>query len=157
MVCTYLLYLQVSGMFHIIVGLLHLFGFNLPEGNHHYVLRVRASRTSGAGLIFTGKDFMMKVFFYPLSFRLWKLGTTQARLDVTLIAFFATWALHAYQWFWLRGAALFTPQEDPLLDPAGSTGDLQRVERGPAPQEARAQDPGGQRETCGRSWRARRC
>ncbi len=37
MVATYLLYLRVSGQFHLIVGLLHMFGFNLPE-THHSVL-----------------------------------------------------------------------------------------------------------------------
>jgi D-alanyl-lipoteichoic acid acyltransferase DltB (MBOAT superfamily) len=38
MVATYLLYLQVSGRFHLIVGILHLFGFNLPETHHRYYL-----------------------------------------------------------------------------------------------------------------------
>jgi hypothetical protein len=110
MVCTYLLYLQVSGMFHTIVGMLHLFGFNLPEGNHHYVL-ASSFTDFWRRINIYWKDFMMKVFFYPLFFRLRKLGTTQGMVYATLIAFFATWALHAYQWFWLRGAALFTPQD----------------------------------------------
>ncbi len=110
MVCTYLLYLQVSGMFHTIVGMLHLFGFNLPEGNHHYVL-ASSFTDFWRRINIYWKDFMMKVFFYPLFFRLRKLGTTQGMIYATLIAFFATWALHAYQWFWLRGAALFTPQD----------------------------------------------
>lgn len=110
MVCTYLLYLQVSGMFHTIVGLLHLFGFNLPEGNHHYVL-ASSFTDFWRRINIYWKDFMMKVFFYPLFFRLRKLGTTKGMIYATLVAFFATWVLHAYQWFWLRGAALFTAQD----------------------------------------------
>src|SRR5690349_13982400 len=35
---SFLLYLRVSGQFHIIVGLLHLFGYDLPETNHKYLL-----------------------------------------------------------------------------------------------------------------------
>src|SRR5262245_36588805 len=38
MVTTFLLYLRVSGQFHLIVGMLHLFGFHLPETNHYYCL-----------------------------------------------------------------------------------------------------------------------
>jgi len=110
MVCTFLLYLQVSGMFHMIVGFLHLFGFNLPETNHHYVL-ASSFTDFWRRINIYWKDFMMKVFFYPLFFRLRKLGATQGMIYATLIAFFATWILHAYQWFWLRGSALFTAQD----------------------------------------------
>jgi hypothetical protein len=38
MVANFLLYLRVSGQFHVIVGILHLFGFNLPETHHRYLL-----------------------------------------------------------------------------------------------------------------------
>jgi hypothetical protein len=107
MVCTYLLYLQVSGLFHTIIGLLHLFGFNLPETNHHWAL-ASSFTDFWRRINIYWKDFIMKVFFYPLYFRLRKLGNTRGMVLATLIAFFATWALHAYQWFWIRGAALFT-------------------------------------------------
>lgn len=107
MVATYLLYLQVSGLFHTIVGLLHIFGFNLPETNHHWVLATSFTDFWRRINIYW-KDFIMKVFFYPLYFRLRKLGNMRGMILATLVAFFATWALHAYQWFWIRGAALFT-------------------------------------------------
>jgi D-alanyl-lipoteichoic acid acyltransferase DltB (MBOAT superfamily) len=38
LLANFALYLRVSGQFHMIVGLLLLFGFNLPETNHHYFL-----------------------------------------------------------------------------------------------------------------------
>jgi hypothetical protein len=107
MVATYLLYLQVSGMFHTIIGLLHLFGFNLPETNHHWAL-ASSFTDFWRRINIYWKDFIMKVFFYPLYFRLRKLGNTRGMVLATMIAFIATWALHAYQWFWIRGSALVT-------------------------------------------------
>ena len=38
MLGAFLLYLKVSGTFHLIVGMLHFFGFNLPETHHRYLL-----------------------------------------------------------------------------------------------------------------------
>ena len=38
MVGTYLLYLRISGQFHLIIGILCLFGYNLPETHHLYYL-----------------------------------------------------------------------------------------------------------------------
>src|SRR5262249_23732113 len=38
MVMTMLLYLRVSGQFHIAVGMLHLFGYDLPETHRKYLL-----------------------------------------------------------------------------------------------------------------------
>src|SRR5262249_45358147 len=38
LLCNYLLYLQVSGQFHMAVGMLQLFGFQLPQTHHHYLL-----------------------------------------------------------------------------------------------------------------------
>ena len=36
LLATILLYLRVSGQFHLIIGVLHLYGFRLPETNHLY-------------------------------------------------------------------------------------------------------------------------
>ena len=113
MTMTYLLYLRVSGLFHTIIGLLHLFGFNLPETHHHFFLA--ASFTDFWRRInIYWKDFIMKILFYPLYFKLrklGKLGNLQAMILATLMAFAGTWFLHAYQWFWIRGAFLWTPQD----------------------------------------------
>ena len=99
------LYLQVSGLFHMIVGILLLFGFNLPETNHLYFL-ASSFNDFWRRINIYWKDFMMKVFYYPVYFKLRKLGETQAIILSTMIVFFATWFLHAYQWFWLRGVFL---------------------------------------------------
>lgn len=104
-VANFLLYLRVSGQFHIIVGMLHLFGFNLPETHHRYFLA--ASFTDFWRRInIYWKDFMMKIFYYPIFFKLRGLGTTTALVLATILVFVATWFLHAIQWFWLRGTFL---------------------------------------------------
>jgi len=101
----FLLYLRISGQFHVIVGMLRLFGFNLPETHHLYFLSTSFTDFWRRINIYW-KDFMMKTFFYPLFFRLRKRGETSALLLSTALVFFATWLLHAYQWFWIRGSYL---------------------------------------------------
>jgi alginate O-acetyltransferase complex protein AlgI len=102
MVTTFLLYLRVSGQFHIIVGILHLFGFNLPETHHRYLLSSSFTDFWRRINIYW-KDFMMKLFFYPSYFRLKRFGSTTALILSTVVVFVVTWLLHSYQWFWLRG------------------------------------------------------
>ena len=109
-VANFLLYLRVSGLFHLIVGMLYLFGFRLPETHHMYLLA--ASFTDFWRRInIYWKDFMQKVFYYPAVFRLKSLGMTKAMVLATLWVFLMTWSLHAYQWFWLRGTALLEWQD----------------------------------------------
>lgn len=105
-VSGFLLYLRISGQFHIIVGMLRLFGFNLPESHHLYFLS-RSFTDFWRRINIYWKDFMMKVFFYPMFFRLRKRGETTALVVSTAFVFFMTWCLHAYQWFWIRGSYLF--------------------------------------------------
>ena len=102
LVATFLLYLQISGQFHLIVGMLHLFGFNLPETNNNYLL-ASSFNDFWRRINIYWKDFMLKVFYYPIYFQLRRLGETKAIILSTLLVFIATWLLHSYQWFWLRG------------------------------------------------------
>ena len=106
-VWLYLLYLLVSGQFHLIVGMLLLFGFNLPETHKRYYLASSFSDFWRRINIYW-KDFMMKVFYYPTFFRLRRLGPTSALVLSTVIVFVMTWGLHAYQSFWIRGFFHFT-------------------------------------------------
>src|SRR6266700_2348542 len=106
MLGMYLLYLRISGTFHLIVGLLHMFGFNLPETHHLYYLATSFTDFWRRINIYW-KDFVMKLFFYPMHFKLRKMGTLWALSVATLATFFATWLLHSWQWFWIRGTPLF--------------------------------------------------
>jgi D-alanyl-lipoteichoic acid acyltransferase DltB (MBOAT superfamily) len=110
MLATYLLYLKVSGEFHVIIGMLRLFGFNLPETHHLYLISTSFTDFWRRINIYW-KDFIMKIFFYPMYFRLKSLGHVRAMVLATLTAFFATWVLHMYQWFWLRGSWMMTVQD----------------------------------------------
>jgi len=105
MLGMYLLYLRVSGTFHLIVGLLHMFGFNLPETHHRYYLATSFTDFWRRINIYW-KDFVMKLFFYPTHFKFRKMGTLWAMSVATLVTFLATWLLHSWQWFWIRGELL---------------------------------------------------
>ncbi|WP_157979448.1 hypothetical protein [Rhodoferax ferrireducens] len=110
LLATFLLYLRVSGQFHLITGVLHLFGFRLPETHHLYFLA--ASFTDFWRRInIYWKDFMMKLVYYPSFFRLKRYGPNVALIGATVIVFLGTWLLHSYQWFWLRGGFPLAPQD----------------------------------------------
>ncbi len=102
LISNFLLYLRISGHFHIIIGILHLFGFGLPETHNRYVLSSSFTEFWRRINIYW-KDFMMKVFYYPIYFRLRSWGATRALICATACVFLVTWVAHSYQWFWLRG------------------------------------------------------
>ena len=101
-VSSYLLYLRISGLFHLIVGMLCLFGFNLPETHKLYFL-ASGFNDYWRRINIYWKDFMMKIFFYPIYMKTRSWGATPALVFSTLLVFFFTWLLHSYQWFWLQG------------------------------------------------------
>ena len=107
LVANYLLYLRVSGQFHLIVGMLHLFGFRLPE-THRWFFLASSFTDFWRRINIYWKDFMMKVVYYPAFFELRRFGMLPGIIGATLLVFFATWFLHAYQWFWLLGSVLLT-------------------------------------------------
>jgi alginate O-acetyltransferase complex protein AlgI len=107
MVLTYLLYLRVSGQFHIIIGILHLFGYDLPETNRRYLL-ARSLTDFWRRINIYWKDFMVKLVYFPVYFRMRRSGEVRAQVVATVCVFAVTWFLHSYQWFWLRGEFLFT-------------------------------------------------
>ena len=103
LVCNYLLYLRVSGQFHMACGMLGLFGFGLPETHHHYLLATGFTDYWRRINIYW-KDFMVRVVFNPVVFRLKRRSQGEALACATVVVFVVTWALHAYQSFWLRGS-----------------------------------------------------
>jgi len=107
LIANFLLYLRLSGQFHLIVGMLHLFGFNLPVTHHLYYLSSSFTDFWRRINIYW-KDFMLKVFYMPTYFRLRKRGPNVALVISTLIVFLLTWLFHGYQWFWLRGTFLLS-------------------------------------------------
>ena len=102
---NFALYLRVSGNFHIAIGMLRLFGFGLPETNFLYFVTASINDWWRRANIYW-KDFMLKVFYLPMFFRLRKKGENRAIILSTLMVVVATWGLHSYQWYWLRGSFL---------------------------------------------------
>jgi D-alanyl-lipoteichoic acid acyltransferase DltB (MBOAT superfamily) len=103
LVCNYLLYLHVSGQFHIACGMLHLFGFALPETHRHYLL-ASSFTDYWRRINIYWKDFMVRVVFNPVVFRLKRWPQPAALAAATAVVFVVTWVLHAYQSFWLKGS-----------------------------------------------------
>ncbi len=101
-VSAYMMYLRISGQFHIIVGMLHLFGYTLPETHRRYLLAYSFTDFWRRINIYW-KDFMVKVVYYPVYFRLRKISENTALIGATIVVFMATTVLHGYQWFWIRG------------------------------------------------------
>ena len=95
------LYLRVSGQFHLVIGMLHLFGFFLPQTNRNYFLAEGVNDYWRRVNIYW-KDFMLKIFYMPAAFVLKSLGPQISVVLATVYAFVWTWFLHSYQWFWLR-------------------------------------------------------
>lgn len=102
MFLTFMLYLRVSGQFHIVVGMLHLFGYDLPETNHKYLLS-HSLNDFWRRINIYWKDFMVKIVYFPTYFQLRKKNDFRARMVATAMVFIVTWALHSYQTFWLQG------------------------------------------------------
>lgn len=100
---NYAMILRLSGMFWMAIGVLGLFGWNLPPMFDNFFL------IPGFGEIWRRiniywKDFVMKIFYYPIYFRLRKKIKRNLILITTLLTFFITWLLHSWQWFWVRGS-----------------------------------------------------
>ena len=103
-VTNYALYLQVSGQFHVITGLLHLFGFDLPRTHNQFFLAASFSDIWRRINIYW-KDFMTKLFFFPAFFMLRRQGASVV-IAVSFSVFWVflcTWLLHSWQTFWLLG------------------------------------------------------
>ncbi|MBP7147258.1 MAG: hypothetical protein KBD01_06915 [Acidobacteria bacterium] len=99
---AYLQYLRISGQFHLIVGMLCLFGFNLPPTNAWYFFAGSLTDMWRRINIYW-KDFCQKIIYFPIFMRLRKRGTTLAMALATCAVFVCSWLLHSYQWFWIRG------------------------------------------------------
>jgi hypothetical protein len=110
MVMSYGLLLRVSGLFHLIVGILCLFGFNLPPTFNHYFLASSFTDMWRRMNIYY-KDFMMLVVFNPIFLKSRRLGVEHRIVLATVCVFVVTWFLHSYQWFWLQGVFPVTDRD----------------------------------------------
>jgi hypothetical protein len=110
LVSNILLYLRISGQFHLAVGILLLFGFNLHRTNNLYLL-ASSFTDFWRRINIYWKDFMLKIVFYPANFKLRRWSVSGGLIVSVLLVFIVTWFLHAFQWFWLRGEILLAPAD----------------------------------------------
>lgn len=103
MVTSYCQLLRISGQFHLAVGVLGLFGFDLPRTQFFYFLASSFTDYWRRANIYW-RDFMVKLFLNPAYVRLRRRGFRQPLLLATLWVFLASWVLHSYQWYWLLGS-----------------------------------------------------
>lgn len=107
LITGYLLILRLSGILHMSMGIVCLFGYDLSPVFNFYFLG--SSFTDLWRRINTyWRNFMQKVFFYPFYFRIRKWLGLWALPVATAIMFVFTWFFHNYQFLWLRGAFTFS-------------------------------------------------
>lgn len=110
MITSYALIVRLAGIFHFSVGVICLFGFNLPHAFEHYFFANNFSDLWRRINIYW-RDFVTKVFYFPIYFKLKHLGPTKGLFFSVMIVFFINWFLHGYQWFWIRGSFPLTIQD----------------------------------------------
>lgn len=104
---NYLLVLRIVGQFTLIVGLLHLFGFNLPAAMQQFFFISSFTEYWRRANIYW-KDFMQRIFFYPVYFQLRRFDAVLRLVIPLSMVFVLTWFFHAYQWFWIKGTFLLS-------------------------------------------------
>lgn len=99
---SYSVMLRLGGILWISIGILHLFGFNLPKIMDNFYLSTSFNDYWRRTNIYY-KDFINKVFYNPSYFIFKKYGASISIVISIVIAFSITWALHSWQFLWLQG------------------------------------------------------
>ena len=110
LIISYLLLLRLNGILNLVVGLLRIFGFNLPD-IFNYMFLAQGFDDYWRRLNIYWKDFIVKIFYYPIYFKFRKTNILLALVLGTIVTFIFNWALHAYQWFWILGTFSFRSTE----------------------------------------------
>ena len=104
-VVNYILIIRLVGIFHLCVGVLVIFGYDLPKVFNRMFLS-RSFSDLWRRLNIYWKDFIMKLFYYPLYFK-WRKKLNAPILWSIMVVFVLNWALHSYQWMWILGSYQF--------------------------------------------------
>lgn len=107
LIFSYTLILRLSGIFHLCLGFLQIFGYDLPKVFDNYFLASSPSDLWRRVNLYW-REFMMKIFYYRIYLRLKSLGSARALILTSLCVFVLTWFFHSYQWFWFQGSFLFS-------------------------------------------------
>lgn len=99
---SYILIIQVVGIFMICIGWVTLFGFYLPPLFENFFFATGFSDL-WRRINHYWRDFVIKIFYFPLFFRIRKMGQIPAMILAGLIAFFCSWMMHSQQLYWISG------------------------------------------------------
>ncbi len=99
---NFLLVWRVIGAFHIALGMIMLTGYNVPDIFNNLFFATSFSDLWRRTNIYW-KAFILKVYYYPIYFKIKKWGIYSSIFFATMSCFFITWLLHSYQWFWING------------------------------------------------------
>lgn len=100
---SYSLIFRLSGLFFTAVGFVELFGFTLPNVfDHVYFASGFADLWRRVNLYW--RTFMMRVFYYPFTFKFKKWNQVPVLFFSINIMFAITWFLHVWQWYWIKGS-----------------------------------------------------
>jgi hypothetical protein len=100
---NFLTILRVIGAFHIAIGLVILTGYNIPDLFNNIFFSTGFSNLWRRTNMYW-KNFIIKIFYYPIYFKIKRIGIYSALFIATFICFFITWFLHTYQWFWIKSS-----------------------------------------------------
>ena len=102
MVVNYSLIIRLSGVFHFMIGLVCMFGFNLPQiFDNYYTATSFVDLWRRINIYW--RNFVLKIFFYPTMFRYKKILKKNLLAFTMMTVFFITWIMHSYQLFWITG------------------------------------------------------
>ena len=96
------LVLRPMSIFHISIGFICLFGYNLPDIFNHLFFADSFIELWRRINIYW-KTFITKIFYYRIYLRLKHANVPSAMFLTTFICFFISWQLHSWQWYWIKG------------------------------------------------------
>lgn len=101
---SFLMVIRIIGIYHIAIGILKLFGFNMPPIFNNPFFASGFSDLWRRTNIYW-RDFVIKVFYYPILFKFGKKKNLPwVVFLVIFLCFIITWFLHSWQWFMLKGS-----------------------------------------------------
>jgi hypothetical protein len=104
---TFLLILRIIGLYHVLTGIIMMYGYNLPPIFNNLFFATGFSDLWKRINVYW-KNFIIKIFYYPIYFRVKRIGVLPGMILTTFICFQVSWALHQWQWYWLKGSAPIT-------------------------------------------------
>lgn len=110
LVFNFLLYIRISGSFHMIVGALCLYGIDLPRINNFYLFSTSFIDFWRRINIYF-RDFVIKFIFHPCYFYFKKLGHRRSFFLSIILVLFGSWFLHGLIYLFAFGKFRFTPGE----------------------------------------------